>query len=272
MVLYAMEVMLEYRNRGLATFWSGPTAVQIDRINVDDNFLRLAQVVELFPDKHDFVQHKMVVYTLVRPIPRVFWPGKPTDPGFDLAELAGVQGASLSASVVAEWFASGGFIAVVLGGLLYGVLARAGSVVFSGAAATCSGKSGSRRRPAFASSALVDIVEAAIVVEVEHGADDRDVELVAPDDGANEDVLVGCAAEVTEDAGEVDDGAGSEIGDGVVAAVGEELEAVVRSTAGEQVVTGATAEDVAGIGADQRMISEMEPLKNPLASGSENSR
>lgn len=131
-VIYAMEVMLEYRNRGLAEYFAGgPSLVQLERINVDDNFLRLAQVVEIFPDKHDFVYHQMVAYTLVRPIPRVFWPGKPTDPGFELASLVGVEGASLSASVVAEWFASGGYIAVLLGGFFYGVVARAGSIIWA---------------------------------------------------------------------------------------------------------------------------------------------
>lgn len=130
-VLYAMEVMLEYRNRGLAAYFSGGTfAVEFERINVDDNFLRLAQVVEIFPDKHDYVYHEMVAFTLVRPIPRALWAGKPTDPGFELSELVGVEGATLSASVVAEWFASGGYIAVILGGFIYGALARAASVLW----------------------------------------------------------------------------------------------------------------------------------------------
>ena len=57
---------------------------EYDYLHVDDNFLRLAQVIQLVPAQHDYVYLQQLIFTAVRPVPRVFWPGKPIDPGFDL--------------------------------------------------------------------------------------------------------------------------------------------------------------------------------------------
>ncbi len=44
------------------------------------------------PAQHDFVYWRQISFTLVRPIPRVFWPGKPIDPGFDLPSAGRHEG------------------------------------------------------------------------------------------------------------------------------------------------------------------------------------
>ena len=54
---------------------------------------------------------------------RLFWPGKPIDPGFDLPTAIGPTGASLSSTVIGELYTAGGFVAIALGGWLYGRLA-----------------------------------------------------------------------------------------------------------------------------------------------------
>src|SRR5436190_1316412 len=61
---------------------------------------------------------------LARPVPRVFWPGKPIDPGFDLPAIVGMKGVSLSTSIIGEWYITFGWIAVVIGAWLHGRLAR----------------------------------------------------------------------------------------------------------------------------------------------------
>jgi oligosaccharide repeat unit polymerase len=125
-ILGFMEMMLEYRNRGLSTlFDSREYATKFEGLNIDDNFYRLAQTIKFIPDKHPYVYHQQVLYTLVRPIPRVLWPGKPVSGGFELAQFLGVRGLTLSSTVVAEWYASGGMIIVFVGGVLYGIFARA---------------------------------------------------------------------------------------------------------------------------------------------------
>ena len=132
-LLLALQIMLEYRNIGLsALLGSGePTVVgreksqmlEEEHLRVDDNFYRLCQIIQLIPKSHDFVYHEYLVYVLVRPVPRVFWPGKPVDPGFDLPTALGVQGVSYSYSVIGELYMSLGFIGIALGGWFYGRIA-----------------------------------------------------------------------------------------------------------------------------------------------------
>ncbi|MGL6343135.1 MAG: O-antigen polymerase, partial [Waterburya sp.] len=54
----------------------------------------------------------------------VFWPNKPVDPGFDLPSAIGVEGVSLSYSVIGDWYICAGWLGVFFGGLIYGGLAR----------------------------------------------------------------------------------------------------------------------------------------------------
>jgi hypothetical protein len=89
-------------------------------LRVDDNFYRLCQIIQLIPQSYGFVYHKYLVYVLVRPVPRVFWPEKPVDPGFDLPTALGVEGVSYSYSVIGELYMSLGFIGIALGGWFYG--------------------------------------------------------------------------------------------------------------------------------------------------------
>ena len=119
-LLIALQVMLEYRNVGLSVLVGQgeiPTGrsekVQIleeQHLRVDDNFYRLCQIIQLIPQSYPFVYHKYLFYVIVRPVPRVFWPEKPVDPGFDLPSALGVQGVSFSYSVIGELYMSLGLL------------------------------------------------------------------------------------------------------------------------------------------------------------------
>ena len=91
-------------------------------VHVDDNFLRLTQVINIFPEKHPYVYFEPVTFALIRPIPRVFWPGKPTNPGYDLPTMVGVRGVSLSHAIIGELYACYGLIAIFIGGWFLGRL------------------------------------------------------------------------------------------------------------------------------------------------------
>jgi hypothetical protein len=130
-LLFTLEQMLVYRNVGALAMFD-PDLKREPELNdsgvlvhVDDNFLRLTQTTAIFPDLHPYTTWRYALWVAVRPVPRLFWPGKPLNPGFDLPEFVGVAGASLSSSVVGELFMAGGFVAVALGGWFYGRLARA---------------------------------------------------------------------------------------------------------------------------------------------------
>ena len=129
-LLLTLQVMLEYRNVGFSVLvGTGEVTVngfekrqilEEQHLRVDDNFYRLCQIIQLIPKAHGFVYHDYLVYVLVRPVPRVFWPEKPVDPGFDLPTALGVGGVSYSYSVIGELYMSLGFIGIALGGWFYG--------------------------------------------------------------------------------------------------------------------------------------------------------
>ena len=124
-LLLAMQVMLQYRNVGLTAALSDPTVAAEDTpaneyLHVDDNFYRLCQVIQLIPSTHSYVYHGFLVYAVVRPIPRVLWPDKPVDAGFDLTRAVGDREVSYSCSVIGELYMSLGFFGIAIGGWLYG--------------------------------------------------------------------------------------------------------------------------------------------------------
>lgn len=129
-VLLLLNTMLQYRNVGMAGMME-PTASGFNApsgsgvaVRVDDNFLRLAEMIAIFPDRHPFTGTDYLVWVLARPVPRTLWPDKPLDPGFFLHDFKGMTGVSLSVSVIGELIMAGGMLAVALGGLAYGFIAR----------------------------------------------------------------------------------------------------------------------------------------------------
>jgi hypothetical protein len=126
-MLAAMQAMLHYRNIGFEGWLRGDTPSETySYLDVDDNFLRLAQTTDLFPQITPYVGLQPLVYLATRPIPRVFWPDKPADAGYDMAQLVNLMGSggtSISHSIVGELYAMYGLLTVFLGGLFFGRLA-----------------------------------------------------------------------------------------------------------------------------------------------------
>ena len=123
-----MQLMLMFRNIGFAD--TGSAFSQYDYLHVDDNFLHIAQMLEFVPDSYPFVGFQYTLYALVRPIPRVWWPDKPTDGGFDLAELLGIPNTSFALTAPGELYVSYGFVAAFIGALVYGRLSTMVGAIF----------------------------------------------------------------------------------------------------------------------------------------------
>lgn len=141
-MLWVLEFILEYRHGGFQKAFEEQPKEDVSilaydfvedplrrgdtdpLIRVDDNFLRMCQIITIFPDLTGgrFLGERPIIYALARPIPRALWPGKPLNPGFDLGFWFG-QGASLSTSIIGDWYLSAGMIGVFLGGIFYGRLA-----------------------------------------------------------------------------------------------------------------------------------------------------
>ena len=119
---WTAQFMLNIRTTGYENFLLRGS--EYDYLHIDDNFLRLAQIIDLVPNQRPYVYSQQVLFTLVRPVPRVLWPNKPVDPGFDLATEVGLRGVSLSSSILGEWYISFGWWTIIFGGLFHGLLAR----------------------------------------------------------------------------------------------------------------------------------------------------
>jgi len=120
-LLWTMQFMLNIRTQGYQSFVESGS--EYDYLHVDDNFLRLAQIIQVIPKDHDYVYAQQVIFALIRPVPRVFWRNKPIDPGFDLPSMVGMKGVSLSSSILGEWYISWGWYALIFGAWLHGRLA-----------------------------------------------------------------------------------------------------------------------------------------------------
>ncbi len=145
--LWLMQVMLVartmgYQNMGaISEYVTASLTKKLDtresRLQVEDNFLRLAQVIQLVPAYHPHLNFGYVYYVAVRPIPRAIWKNKPVDGGFSLHDVVD-QGASLSVSIIGELYLSYGFVAVALGGWIFGKLAGLNAPFFNGSSKTFS--------------------------------------------------------------------------------------------------------------------------------------
>lgn len=124
MLLLIMQMMLYYRGIGFGkVFTNDEVNSPYQHLHVDDNFFRIAQIIDLIPEQHDYTYEKTILYVLVRPIPRVLWPSKPVNAGFDLSEIVGIKQTTLSTSALGELYMSYGWLAVAIGGWVYGRLA-----------------------------------------------------------------------------------------------------------------------------------------------------
>jgi hypothetical protein len=120
-LLVFMELMAQYRNAGFESEASSESNVLV---RVDDNFLRVSQIVHFIPDVQAYVGFQPVYYALSLPVPRALWPDKPSDPGYNLTELLGGRGVGLSTSLIGELYAMYGLIVVFIGGLIFGRIAN----------------------------------------------------------------------------------------------------------------------------------------------------
>jgi hypothetical protein len=119
--------MLETRSTGFAAAIGNKlpksSSQWREAYHVDNNMRSFAELAYFVPAKHPFVYHNYFIWLAARPIPRVFWPGKPEGPGFDLPKAMGERGVSLSVTLVGELYMAGGLFLVVAGGFVYGRLA-----------------------------------------------------------------------------------------------------------------------------------------------------
>lgn len=122
-MLVLLDMQLAFRNKGYEGMIENYDIEQLNEVRVDDNFFRIAQLIDWIPELYPYAGSQWLIYSLGRPIPRFLWEGKPIDPGYDVAKMAGELGVSLTTTVVGEAYASGGTLMIIFVAMFYGALA-----------------------------------------------------------------------------------------------------------------------------------------------------
>jgi len=116
-----LQTVLSVRGQGIDSTWSQTHQADPVLFSIDDNFLRLCQVVGLFPESVDYLGLEPLFFGVIRYVPRVLWEGKPTGLSFSLGDYFGIN-ASLTSSIIGEAYMSAGLIGTAGAGLIFGCL------------------------------------------------------------------------------------------------------------------------------------------------------
>jgi hypothetical protein len=123
LLLLGISYMFEFRTIGLSNFSFAESS--IDTFFVDLNMINISRITEVFPSSYEFLGFEVPFNALIRPIPRVLWPGKPEGLSISIEEATGaIGGVTVSCTFVGEAYMSGGLLAVVFAGLLFGAAAE----------------------------------------------------------------------------------------------------------------------------------------------------
>ena len=121
-LLFASTVMLELRSAGGVFAVASEDRHYYDTLYIDHNIVNLSNLTNVFPDAVDFLGLEIPYQTIIRPIPRALWPGKPEGLSTGIEEALGVTDGvtTLSCTFVGEAYMAFGFIGVLIAGLMFG--------------------------------------------------------------------------------------------------------------------------------------------------------
>lgn len=126
LMLFATVTMLEFRNIGFEAYFAGYREEQTEKREttffVDYNLYVISKLVGLFPRHHEFLGLEIPYLSIIRPIPRALWSGKPEGLSISIEDAVGVEGLTLASSFVGEAYMSGGMVGVLLTAMVFGVV------------------------------------------------------------------------------------------------------------------------------------------------------
>ena len=123
---YGSYHMLEFRNIGLRSYVENKVYASEkirDTLAVDYNLGSIAVVASKMPKNYDFLGLEMLTWSIVKPIPRALWPGKPEGLSVSIEEMAGAKGFTLATTYLGEAYMTAGLFGVAIISLLFGALA-----------------------------------------------------------------------------------------------------------------------------------------------------
>jgi oligosaccharide repeat unit polymerase len=117
-----ISLMLQFRTVGLGELSSTQAW---ESFYIDLDIVNIARLTDKFPDSFDYLGFEVPFNALVRPIPRILWPGKPTGLSVPIeTALEAGTGLTLSCTYVGEAYMAGGFLAVLTISVLFGAAAE----------------------------------------------------------------------------------------------------------------------------------------------------
>ena len=119
--------MLQFRNFGMRAAVEGTvnSARVTEKTMIDNNMYSIAGVIDAFPEYHQYPGFGVVWTSIVHPIPRAIWPGKPVDWKHNIEDALGVKGATVAVTFVGESYLMAGFATTLLVSLIFGAVASA---------------------------------------------------------------------------------------------------------------------------------------------------
>lgn len=124
--VFASYHMLEFRTVGLfyyvtnEVYASGDTR---DTLAVDYNLASMGPLIDTFPERHEFLGLEVLTWSLLKPVPRALWPGKPEGLSVSIEELTGAEGWTVAATYLGESYMMAGWLGVIGVSLFFGALA-----------------------------------------------------------------------------------------------------------------------------------------------------
>ena len=124
LLLLGSAFMLQFRQFGLTDFTFDTS--QLETLSVDYNLIIISKITEIFPSVFAYLGLEIPFHSLVHPIPRVLWPGKPEGLSVSVETALGADASSvtLASTFVGEAYIAGGLVGVLIAGLLFGAAAE----------------------------------------------------------------------------------------------------------------------------------------------------
>jgi oligosaccharide repeat unit polymerase len=122
-LFWAMQAQVQFRAGGFYDFNASVIETNPIEMHRDNNFYWFATAVNTMPSAYNFTDEWVFVQVFTHPIPRFLWPGKPYSSGFPFVQWE-EMGASLTISVVGELYVGQGVLGILVGGLIYGWIAK----------------------------------------------------------------------------------------------------------------------------------------------------
>jgi energy-coupling factor transporter transmembrane protein EcfT len=114
--------MLQFRTVGLEAFINGETdnGFRTETLFVDNNLPVIGILTNVFPERTPYLGWEMITWSLLHPVPRMLWPGKPEKLSVEAADVLRVKNTTITSTFVGESYMMGGYAAVFGVALLFG--------------------------------------------------------------------------------------------------------------------------------------------------------